>query len=177
MDTKLTVIGILEAIEHLLLNKQQLLQPERTLLFALGHDEEVGGTYGAKAIAASLKSRGIDQVEAVIDEGGAVFIDGLHPLIDKHSPIALVGTGEKGFSTWKIVLHGIGGHSSWPVVGTGKNVASQLAKVLGALEKQQQLTRLAPPTTDFLRTLAPHVTPSSTTTSTTRKRFLNVVHE
>jgi len=162
LDTKLTVIGILEAIEHLLKQQQHENYPiiDRTLIFALGHDEEVGGEYGAKAMAAILRARGI-QVEAVFDEGGAIFTDGLYPLVLHDTPIAVVGTAEKGFSTWKMVLHGTGGHSSWPVVGTGKNVASQVAKVLAALEKRQQLTRLAPPTSDFLQSLAPHVMWSS----------------
>jgi carboxypeptidase PM20D1 len=163
LDTKLTVIGILEAIEHLLQQQQQHEDKpiiDRTLIFALGHDEEVGGEYGAKAMAAILRGRGI-QVEAVFDEGGAIFTDGLYPLVLHDTPIAVVGTAEKGFSTWKMVLHGTGGHSSWPVVGTGKNVASQVAKVLAALEKRQQLTRLAPPTSDFLQGLAPHVLWSS----------------
>jgi carboxypeptidase PM20D1 len=42
-----------------------------------------------------------------------------------------------------------------------------VAKVLGELEKKQQLTRLAPPTTDFLRSLAPHVTTTSTAAAAT----------
>lgn len=111
-------------------------------------------------MAATLRSRGL-QVEAIFDEGGAIFTDGLHPLILHDTPIAVVGTAEKGFSTWKMVLHATGGHSSWPVVGTGKSVASQVAKVLGALEKRQQLTKLAPPTSEFLQSLAPHVQWSS----------------
>lgn len=68
LDDKITVIGLLEAAEALLAAG---FTPKRTILFAFGHDEEVGGTEGAAMIAKLLESRGA-KLEAVIDEGGAV---------------------------------------------------------------------------------------------------------
>ncbi|HEX3557205.1 MAG TPA: hypothetical protein VIA62_28600 [Thermoanaerobaculia bacterium] len=46
--------AILEAIE-ILIGKG--LQPQRTVLLAFGHDEEVGGAHGAAALAALLTQR------------------------------------------------------------------------------------------------------------------------
>ncbi|MFH1853191.1 MAG: M20/M25/M40 family metallo-hydrolase, partial [Candidatus Neomarinimicrobiota bacterium] len=43
LDDKSCVLGILEAVEYLL---QQNFQPERTVLLAFGHDEEIGGSRG-----------------------------------------------------------------------------------------------------------------------------------
>ena len=45
MDIKLTVVAMLEAVTDLL---RAGFAPERTLLFAFGHDEEVGGRLGAE---------------------------------------------------------------------------------------------------------------------------------
>ena len=68
-------------------------QPERTLYLAFGHDEEVGGGLGAKALAAYLKGQGV-QLEYVLDEGGPLLVDGLQPFI-RDKAVALVGTAEK----------------------------------------------------------------------------------
>lgn len=63
------------------------------MYLAFGHDEEVGGAFGAKAIAEYLKGQGV-QLEFVLDEGGPLLIDGLQPFI-KDKAVALVGTAEK----------------------------------------------------------------------------------
>ena len=68
-------------------------RPERTLYLAFGHDEEVGGGLGAKAIAEYLKGQGV-QLEFVLDEGGPLLVDGLQPFI-RDKAVALVGTAEK----------------------------------------------------------------------------------
>jgi carboxypeptidase PM20D1 len=59
---------------------------------AFGHDEEVGGSFGAAAIASLLQSRGV-QLEFVLDEGGIVLADGVKPFVT--DPVAIVGTAEK----------------------------------------------------------------------------------
>lgn len=69
------------------------LSPKRTLYLAFGHDEEVGGALGAKAMAARLQERGV-QLEFVLDEGGPLLVDGLHPFV-QNTAVALVGTAEK----------------------------------------------------------------------------------
>ena len=70
-------------------------RPKRTIYFAFGHDEEVAGTRGAKAIAATLASRGI-RLDFVIDEG-LLITDGIMKGLDK--PAALIGVAEKGYAT------------------------------------------------------------------------------
>ncbi|KAF6251333.1 hypothetical protein COO60DRAFT_635459 [Scenedesmus sp. NREL 46B-D3] len=54
LDIKGAAMGLLEAATALL---QEGFQPRRTLLIALGHDEEVGGAKGAAQMAALLAAR------------------------------------------------------------------------------------------------------------------------
>lgn len=107
IDDKASVIGMLEAAELLV---AQGFQPRRTILFAFGHDEEIGGAEGAAAIAGLLQSRGVS-LEAVIDEGGAI-LTGLVPGVDR--PLAVVGIAEKGILSVELTAEGEGGHSSVP---------------------------------------------------------------
>lgn len=152
LDTKLTLAAILEAVEQLIAEKYD---PRRTLIIAFGHDEESEGGKGAKAIAEYLEADlGIKEVELVVDEGGALFVDGLKPLTYE-TPIALVGIGEKGFQMVVITVHGVAGHSSAPPTGMGSSVASRLAKLLDSLERVHMTTNLAAPTTDMLQAIAP----------------------
>jgi carboxypeptidase PM20D1 len=65
MDIKGAAIALLEAATALLKGG---FQPRRTLLIALGHDEEVGGRKGAGEIAALLAARGV-KLAMVWDEG------------------------------------------------------------------------------------------------------------
>jgi carboxypeptidase PM20D1 len=90
IDNKSAVVGTLEAVEILL---NEGFRPARTVYLAYGHDEEVGGTYGAREIAAVLKSRNVE-LEMVLDEGGVIGY-GILPGIT--SPVALIGVAEKGF--------------------------------------------------------------------------------
>ena len=66
--------------------------PERAVYLAYGHDEEVGGTHGAAAIARLLEARGV-QLAFVLDEGGVVLSDGVPPFVT--APVAIIGTAEK----------------------------------------------------------------------------------
>lgn len=88
-DDKINVISIFESAEKLL---SENFQPERTIYFAFGHDEETGGK-GAIATAALLKSRNIT-ADLILDEGGIVTKDKI-PGMTK--PAALIGTSEKGY--------------------------------------------------------------------------------
>ena len=107
LDDKANVLGILEAAEQLL---REGFQPERTIYFAFGHDEEIGGYNGAKAIAELLASRDV-ALEAVIDEG-LVITEGVLPGLDP--PLAIIGVSEKGYLTVELTTSGQGGHSSIP---------------------------------------------------------------
>ena len=57
MDIKLTVVAMLEAVTALL---RAGYAPTRSLLFAFGHDEEVGGRLGAGETARLLRERGVE---------------------------------------------------------------------------------------------------------------------
>ena len=107
MDIKEGVLGILEAVEFLL---KEEFQPRRTIYLAFGHDEEVGGAEGARAITQLLKQR-ISTVAYVLDEGGSIA-KGIVPGVD--APVALVGIAEKGYVSLELSLETEGGHSSMP---------------------------------------------------------------
>ena len=58
----------------------------------IGHDEEVGGGFGAKQIAQKIESLGL-KVALVWDEGMTVLSDGVGKLLP--APVACVGVAEK----------------------------------------------------------------------------------
>ena len=105
IDDKVGVIGILEAVESMQKND---FQPRRSIYLAFGHDEEIGGVFGAMAIAAHLEEKGV-QAELIIDEGGSLT-SGLVPGID--NDVALIGIAEKGSVSLELSVEIEGGHSS-----------------------------------------------------------------
>jgi carboxypeptidase PM20D1 len=106
LDIKSGVLGILEGAEMLL---REGFQPERTIYFAFGHNEESTGK-GAEAIAALMQKRGI-KPDFVMDEGGIILKNAL-PGLEK--PAAFIGIAEKGFMNVKLTAKTEGGHSSMP---------------------------------------------------------------
>jgi carboxypeptidase PM20D1 len=74
IDDKGSLICLFEAFESLL---AEGFAPERTIWFASGFDEEVGGRQGAKKIAEELRERGI-RFAWLLDEGG-VISEGIVP--------------------------------------------------------------------------------------------------
>ena len=131
MDDKCGVLGILEAVEHLL---GEGFRPARTVYLGFGHDEEVGGA-GAVAMAALLESRGVE-LDFLLDEG-LMITEGIIPGID--APVALIGLAEKGYISVELVAELEGGHSSTPAAQTSVGI---LAKAIHALETQQLEARL-----------------------------------
>jgi carboxypeptidase PM20D1 len=107
LDTKSSLIAILEAVEDLLAAGYR---PQRTILLAFGFDEEVGGLKGARRIAEKLEERNLRPM-LVLDEGGAV-VDGVMPGFS--GPVALVGNAEKGYLSLMLTASGPQGHSSAP---------------------------------------------------------------
>lgn len=107
LDDKMTIIGLLEAVD-LLLSKN--FQPKRTIYLAFGQDEEVGGLQGAEKIAQSLKSRNV-QLDFLTDEGGFLST-GMVPGVG--APVAMIGTSEKGYLSLELSVETAGGHSSVP---------------------------------------------------------------
>eukprot|EP01111_Echinosteliopsis_oligospora_P001880 TRINITY_DN1275_c0_g1_i1.p1 TRINITY_DN1275_c0_g1~~TRINITY_DN1275_c0_g1_i1.p1 ORF type:complete len:488 (-),score=133.36 TRINITY_DN1275_c0_g1_i1:1197-2660(-) len=129
MDDKQQVMSILEAAEELLANNHQ---PKRTIYFAFGHDEEIGGHHGANFISQWFTERGI-KFEYTMDEGLVILKGpGAFPAIDKD--IALIGIAEKGELTLELSLKTEGGHASMPPKTTA---IGQLAKAITKLEENQ----------------------------------------
>ncbi|QSQ16934.1 M20 family peptidase [Myxococcus landrumensis] len=147
LDDKGSVLAQLEAVEALLAAGEQ---PRRTVLFAFGADEEVGGTQGAVAIAALLKERGV-RLESVLDEGG-VIMSGTVPGVS--APVALVGTSEKGFVSVELKVKGEGGHSSMPPPSTAVGV---LARAVAKLEATPMPTRLAGGSRELFERVGPEM--------------------
>lgn len=127
LDDKVGVLGLLEAAEALL---AEGFRPVRTVYLAFGHDEEVGGTGGAAAIAAQLARRGVS-LDAVIDEGGAI-VEGIVPGVT--APVATVGIAEKGSVSLELVARAPGGHSSMP---PSRTAVGELARAIERLERRQ----------------------------------------
>ncbi|MCG8591129.1 MAG: M20 family peptidase [Proteobacteria bacterium] len=115
LDNKMTVMGVLEAVEALI---GQGFTPRRTMYFAFGHDEEVGGIRGAKEIAALLTSRNIN-LDIVVDEGLPITEGVMDGVAD---PLAVVGVAEKGLLTIELVASTESGHSSVPLRETAISV-------------------------------------------------------
>jgi len=144
-DIKVLMASALEAAEELL---EKGFRPERTIYFAFGGDEEVGGTRGAGAIAAQLKARGIN-ASFLLDEGGPISV-GMLSFVKK--PLALIGVAEKGYMDVELSVKGRGGHASMPPRETAPG---KLARAVVALEKHPSSPTLTKTIRAFLSRLAP----------------------
>jgi carboxypeptidase PM20D1 len=147
LDTKVTLVSILEAAEQLLQNG---FVPDQDIYFAFGGDEEISGP-SAPAIVDLLQKRGIKPY-LVLDEGGAI-VSNVFPGVEK--PCAFVGIGEKGYVDLEAVLRGHGGHSSSP---PPKALTQKLADAVTALEKQPFPSELSLPSRALFDTLGRHST-------------------
>jgi carboxypeptidase PM20D1 len=147
LDDKIGVIGILEAVDHLL---SQGYQPERDFYFMFGHDEEIGGDEGAAKIVSTLESRGV-QFDFVLDEGGAI-VENMVPDVDQ--PVGVVGISEKGSATAELSIEGSGGHSSQPKDQTN---IGRIARAIAKLEETQFPADLRGPGEDLFEFVAPEM--------------------
>ncbi|WP_394838025.1 M20 family peptidase [Pendulispora rubella] len=145
IDDKGSVVAILEAVEALL---AEHVTPRRSVVIALGCDEEVGGMAGAKAMAASFAAKGM-RFEYVLDEGSMVT-HGIVP--EASSPVALIGLTEKGMATIELAVDTPTGHSSMPPPRTSVGV---LARAIDRLEAHPMPPRLTPMTRQLLEAIAP----------------------
>jgi len=107
LDDKASVVAILEALSTMIAEGGR---PPRTVHVAIGHDEEVGGTRGAQALAERVTDGGT-RPAIVVDEGGAIT-KGALPGLDR--PLAVVGIAEKGYLSVELEATAPGGHSSAP---------------------------------------------------------------
>ena len=152
LDDKQGVIGLLEAAEQLLTEN---FQPGRTIVFAFGHDEEIGGGEGATAIAQRLAELGL-HFEWMVDEGGLIVSD--YPLLKDDKPLALINVAEKGYLTLTLVATGEGGHSSTP---PAVSTIGRLSTALSRIEQNPFPTRLVGPVQAMLEAIGPHASQPS----------------
>ena len=118
LDIKVQMIGVLDAVEYLIKHD---FKPERTVYLGFGQDEEIGGMNGAAKIAEFLSGRG-EQLEAVLDEGGAIMEGTLPGLL---SPAAMVGVAEKGYLSVILRVTQTPGHSSTPPASSAIGILSR----------------------------------------------------
>lgn len=136
MDMKGQLIAILEAVDTLL---AEGYTPQRTFYLAFGHDEEIMGFKGAKAIVEHLKNEGVT-LAALLDEGGSIMVDTIPGV---NVPVALVGVAEKGYLTVNISAEATGGHSSTP---PRQSAVGVVARALALIDDAQLPARL-----DFMK--------------------------
>jgi carboxypeptidase PM20D1 len=147
MDDKITVMGILEAAEALL---KQGFQPHRTVYFAFGYDEEIGGLQGAKPLAETLALRAIKPA-FTLDEGGYV----LRGIIPGYSgQVAIINTAEKGYATIRLRAETAGGHSAF---SPKENAIGIVSEALVHLDNHPYSPRMPRATEETFEYLAPEM--------------------
>ncbi|MGB3491032.1 MAG: M20 family peptidase [Xanthobacteraceae bacterium] len=146
-DDKGNLYSMLEAAEQM---AKAGFRPKRTIYFAFGHDEEVSGQRGAKAIAALLASRGV-KLDFVLDEG-LLITDGIMKGLDQ--PAALIGVAEKGYATLVLTSRATPGHSSMPPRETA---IGMMAAALARLEDHSLPARVRGAVGEMFDTLAPEM--------------------
>jgi len=124
IDYKCGFAGMLEACEMLI---QDGFSPERTVLLAFGHDEEIGGLNGAGSITDSLLARSIHP-SSVLDEGGYIFAS------SSDEETAQIALAEKGYATFRLVADSVQCHSSVP---SERTAIGMLARAVMEVEKLQ----------------------------------------
>ncbi len=164
LDDKGPLIATIEAAEHLM---RSGFEPTRTILMAFGHDEETGGSQGARVIAAALRDREIAPW-FVIDEGGFV-IDEL-PLLSAE-PVALIKVAEKGFVNVALAARGEGGHSSMPPESTAVGAIGRAVHRIEQNPMPPHVGVLA----DMFRALGPRMNPKTRAIMTNLKVTAPVV--
>jgi len=140
MDDKVTVVGVLEAVDLLLVEG---FQPKRTVFLAFGQDEEIGGLEGAEKIAQLLKARG-SELEFLQDEGGLIT-KGMVPGVS--APVAVIGTSEKGYLSLVVSVDLEGGHSSMPPKESSIGI---LSEAVHRIETHPMPARIHGPVGEFL---------------------------
>jgi len=151
IDDKGSLVAILEAAELLAAEGRR---PRRTILFAFGHDEEVGGDNGAVRIASVLAQRGV-RAWFALDEGLAAVER--HPLTG--GPAAMIGISERGSGTLRVRAVGQPGHSSMPPAETAVSLLAEAVDRIHAMPIDCSLE--GGPALAMMRALAPELSPTT----------------
>jgi carboxypeptidase PM20D1 len=147
IDDKGSLVALLEAANYLAAAGRR---PVRTIMFAFGHDEELGGEDGAVRIAATLAQRGV-RAWFVLDEGLAAL--DRHPLTG--GPASLIGIAERGSGTLRVRAVGQPGHSSMPPDDTAVSLVSEAVARIHRMPVRRQLE--GGPALGMMRALAPEL--------------------
>ncbi|ANP45182.1 M20/M25/M40 family metallo-hydrolase [Candidatus Viadribacter manganicus] len=147
VDDKGSLVSLLEAAEYL---AAQGKRPVRTIIFAFGHDEEIGGDDGAVQIARILGERGV-RAWFVLDEGMAAIME--HPLTG--GPASMIGIAERGFGTMRVHAVGQPGHSSMPPPETAVSLVSEAVVRIHDMPIEQRLE--GGPAIEMMRALSPEI--------------------
>jgi len=125
-------------------------QPTRTIIFAFGHDEELGGDNGAVVMARMLAERNV-RAWFVLDEGMAAL--DRHPLTG--GPAAMIGISERGSGTMRVRAVGQPGHSSMPPSETAVSLVAEAVDRIHSMPIEQGLE--GGPALGMMRALAPEL--------------------
>ena len=152
LDMKSTCVAFLHAAERLL-KRPEGFSPQRSIYFAIGHDEETSGD-GHRTVAEALHAAGVE-LEVVLDEGNPTMRQGASPL-NKNFDLALPALAEKGCVALRLSVNfsaADAGHAAFPpATGTAITV---LAAALTRVHDGQPSPTLRRPTEDMLRAVAP----------------------
>lgn len=137
LDCKNSLIALMEALELL---ASQGYDNTRSVVVALGFDEEISGRFGAKNMGNFLVEKfGLNSMYAIIDEGPGLIEDPLTRTL-----IAVPGTCEKGYVDLKAQLFMRGGHSSLPPDHGAIGIMGELAMNIEANPYQPVLSAQNP---------------------------------
>jgi carboxypeptidase PM20D1 len=139
-DIKLMLVSALHAAERLV---GEGFVPERTILFAFGGDEEIGGARGARLIGEELASRKV-KASFLLDEGGPIS-EGMLAFADR--PLGLIGVAEKGYMDVAVEAKGAGGHASMP---PRRTASGRIARAVVAIESAPPRAKLGRTVRSFL---------------------------
>lgn len=147
LDNKGPLISILQAAEEAL---SKGWTPERSVYFASGHDEELGGDRGAKSIVRYFQEQGV-QFYAVYDEGMTIVTPEVFSVVDRN--VAFIGTSEKGLVDIELSVEGKRAHASMPPPSTA---AGTLSKAVALVEKNPFPPRIIGPVAELFAYVAPY---------------------
>lgn len=145
LDTKVTMNGILFAVNHLI---AQGFQPEHPVYMAFSGGEEINGL-GALRIVDWFEQQKITPA-FVLDEGGAV-VENVFPGVA--APCGLIGIAEKGMLNVRYSVQSSGGHASAPKPG---GPVDRLSRACCSILAKPFPYHITPPVAAMFDTLGRH---------------------